>query len=383
MTAVDVVVVAVVLVLAALGWGRGLVAAALPLGGFVAGVAVGARLAPKLLEQGAESPYAPAVAALGGVLLGLLLAVLLGGLGNGLSRRLASFRLGRLINNAGGALLFAALGLLAAWVFGAVALHLPGEGNRDLRRAIQRSVILGELNERFPPSGEFLNVLRRVNPTPIVRGPDADVAAPNPAVARDPEVRAAAASVVRVRGTACGLGVEGSGWVAAPELIVTNAHVVAGQKDTVVVAGDGSEYEVRVLAYVPRNDLAVLRAPGLQAAPLPLVSRPRRGTPGAVIGYPAGGPLTVRPARLGRTGKVASQDSYGRGPVLRAMTPFRGDVRGGNSGGPVVDREGRVLTTVFAASTEAGSRAGLGVPNRIVRRVLSGPLDGDDTGPCA
>src|SRR5690606_6585419 len=123
-------------------------------------------------------------------------------------------------------------------------------------------------------------------------------APPSPAAARDPDVRAAAASVVRVRGSACGLGVEGSGWVAAPELVVTNAHVVAGQKDTVVIGGDGAQHEVRVLAYVPRNDLAVLRAPGLAAAPLALVERPRRGTAGAVIGYPAGGPLTVRPARL-------------------------------------------------------------------------------------
>ena len=87
-------------------------------------------------------------------------------------------------------------------------------------------------------------------------------------------------------------------------------------------------------------------------------------------------------ARLGRTGTVISEDSYGRGPVERSMTPFRGLVRNGNSGGPVVDAEGRVLTTVFATSLESGPPSGLGVPNPIVGEALGGPLDGADTGPC-
>lgn len=383
MTPLDVGIIVGALALAVIGWERGLVAATMPLAGFVGGVALGARLAPTLLEGGAESPYAPAVAAAGGVLLGLFLAVALEGAGKGLSARLASVPGGRLADRCGGVVLFVALALAIAWVFGAVALHVPGQDNRSLRQAVQRSTILAALNERFPPSGPLLNVLRRINPTPTLRGPDADVAPPVRAAAEDPDVQAASASVVRVRGNACGLGVEGSGWVAALGIVVTNAHVVAGQDDTVVVTADGTEYEVEVLAYQPRNDIAVLSAPELRATPLRLARNPRRGTSGAVIGYPGGGPLTLRPARLGQTGRVASQDSYGRGPVQRLMTPFRGKVEGGNSGGPVVDRDGRVLATVFAASTDR-ENTGLGVPNRVVARILGGPLEpGADTGPCA
>jgi S1-C subfamily serine protease len=382
-TAVDIGIIIGALALAAVGWERGLIAAAMPLAGFVGGVALGARLAPTLLEGGAESPYAPAVAAAGGVLLGLFLAIALEGLGSGLSQRLDSVPVGRVADRCGGALLFLALALAIAWVFGAVALHVPGQDNRSLRQAVQRSTILAALNEQFPPSGPLLNVLRRINPTPTVRGPDADVAPPTRAALEDPDVQAAGASVVRVRGTACGLGIEGSGWVAGPEIVVTNAHVVAGQDDTTVATADGAEYDVEVLAYQPRNDVAILRAPGLDAPPLSLAKNPKRGTVGAVIGYPGGGSLTLRPARLGQTGRVTSQDSYGRGPVQRLMTPFRGDVRGGNSGGPVVNRAGRVLATVFAASTDR-EHTGLGVPNGVIQRILDSPLaPGEDTGPCA
>ena len=92
--------------------------------------------------------------------------------------------------------------------------------------------------------------------------------------------RAAAASVLRVRGSACGLGVEGSGWIAAPELVVTNAHVVAGQDDTTVTTTVGDELDVDVLHYEPRNDLAVLGVPGLAARHCPLVGDPQRDTAG-------------------------------------------------------------------------------------------------------
>jgi S1-C subfamily serine protease len=102
-----------------------------------------------------------------------------------------------------------------------------------------------------------------------------------------------------------------------------------------------------------------------------------------VVGYPANGPLTIVPARLGRTGEVTSQDSYGRGPVTRLMTPFRGQVRHGNSGGPVVDAGGDVLTTVFASSQGSKQPEGLGVPNAIVADALHSRLARTDTGPCA
>jgi S1-C subfamily serine protease len=383
MSAIDIGIIVFALALAAIGWERGLIGSAMPLAGFIGGIAVGARVAPALLEGGSESPYAPAVAAAGGILLGVFLAIALDGVGAGLRERIARGGAGRVVDSIAGAVLLATLAFAAAWVFGAVALNVPGNDSRGLREAVQRSSILVALNDAFPPSGPLLNALRRINPTPDVRGPEANVDAPEGAVVDDPDIERAAASVLRVRGSACGLGVEGSGWIAAPEVVVTNAHVVAGQEDTTVTTPAGDELDAAVLHYEPRNDLAVLGVPGLTGAPIPVAELPREGTAGATIGYPEGGALTVNAARLGRTGTVISEDSYGRGPVERSMTPFRGLVRNGNSGGPVVDAEGRVLTTIFATSLESGPPSGLGVPNPIVGDALAGPLDGADTGPCA
>jgi len=118
-----------------------------------------------------------------------------------------------------------ALGI--AWVAGAVALQTPGAGG--LRRDVQRSLVLRRLNELLPPSGAVLHALARIDPLPSVSGPPVAVAPPPPGIARDRAIRRAAASTVRVLGTACGLGVEGSGWVVGPDLVVTNAHVVAGE----------------------------------------------------------------------------------------------------------------------------------------------------------
>jgi S1-C subfamily serine protease len=281
-----------------------------------------------------------------------------------------------------GALLSACVGLGLAWLFGAVALQTPGA--RELRGTIQRSAILSQLNDWLPPSGPILNALARFDPFPQIAGPDADVAPPRAAVARDPDVRAAAPSVVRIRGTACGLGVEGSGWVVQPGVVVTNAHVVAGQNDTTVeVGGEPPALEATAIAYDPRNDIAVLRVDGLDAPALPLASEAEQGTQGAVLGYPQNGPYDVRAARLGATQTVVSQDAYGRGPVRRSMTAFRGLVRSGNSGGPLVSEDGEVLTTVFAATTGGRTRGGYGVPNDVVRRIVRSAGGPVGTGPCA
>jgi S1-C subfamily serine protease len=359
-----------------------LVASALPLAGFLGGAALGARIGPALLDQGAESRYAPLVAVLIGVVVGAFAAVALDGVAQALRPRIGSGVVGTL-DGIGGAALLGLLALLLAWGFGAVALHTSGHQARNLRETVQESTILAGLNDVLPPSGPLLHVLRRVDPTPPVQGPNANVAAPKGSIVADPDVERAAKSTVRVLGTACGLGVAGSGWVAGPGLVVTNAHVVAGEDDTTVTPNGGSELDVDVVHYDPRNDLAILRVPGLDLPALDLVASPAKGTDAAVIGYPENGPLAVVAARLGRTGEVTSDDSYGRGPVTRSMTPFRGEVRHGNSGGPVVDAAGDVLTTVFAASQGSGEPEGLGVPNGVVENALGGRLAPTDTGPCA
>ena len=381
MTAIDWIIIALTLLMAVWGYAQGLIVGALSLGGFLAGAFIGSRVGPLVLEEGARSPYAPLGALIGAFLIGGLLASGLELIGFRLRRGLPSQL--AVLDGAGGALLLAVAGLALCWIVGAVALQTPGA--REFRRDIQRSTILASLNERLPPSGPLINSLARFDPFPQIRGPAANVPPPNARVARDPDVRRASRSTVRILGTACGLGVEGSGWVAAPGVVVTNAHVVAGEEDTTVqIQGEGPQHDADVVHFDPRNDLAILRSSGIAGvAPLSMNVDAAPGTGGAVVGFPENGPLDVRPARLGRTTVVNSEDAYGRGPVRRRITSLRGVVRSGNSGGPMVDGRGRVLTTVFASTVGGSSPGGFGVPDSIVRDALGRIGDPVDSGPCS
>jgi S1-C subfamily serine protease len=379
MTVLDWGIVAFTLALAVWGYEQGLIVGAFTLSGFAAGALAGSRLAPALLSEGAKSPYAPMFAALGALMIGAAIAVTLEGLGLGVRARLIRGPVTHVADGAGGAVLIASVALGLAWVFGAVALHAPGAG--ELRRDVQRSFILAHLNDLLPPSGPILNALNRVDPRPNVNGPPATVGPPNSAIARDPDVVEAGASVVKVLGTACGLGVEGSGWMAAPGLVVTNAHVVAGESDTTVTAQGGNRVSATPVHYESANDLAVLRV-DLDLPALPIARDPDPGTGAAVLGYPENGGLAIAPARFGSTQNVISDDSYGRGPVTRQMSSLRGQIRSGNSGGPVVDAHGRVLATVFAATT-SGKPGGYGIPNNLVQAALRHSTAAVDTGPCA
>jgi hypothetical protein len=380
MTPIDWIIVGFVLLMAVWGYAQGLIVGALSLAGFAAGAFLGSRLGPLLLEGGNESPYAPLFALLGALVVGGLLVTLLESVGFHLRGRLGERA--QVLDGAGGAVLLACFALGLAWIFGAVALQTPGA--RELRTDIQRSAILSELNARLPPSGPLLNALARFDPFPGITGPEPGVGPPDARIARDPEVRAAGDSVVRVLGTACGLGVQGSGWVAGDGVVVTNAHVIAGQDDTTVqVEGEGPEHDADAIWFDPDNDLAILRASGVGGVPaLDLDVNAEPSTSGAVLGFPGNGDYDVQPARLGRTETVSTQDAYGDGPVRRRVTSLRGNVRSGNSGGPMVDGRGRVLTTIFAASTSR-RQTGFGVPDSIVRDALRRADERVDTGPCA
>jgi S1-C subfamily serine protease len=382
MTGLDWIIVALVALLAVYGFAQGFIVGALTLVGFTGGALLGSRLGPELLGASAASPYAPLFALGGAVLGGALLAFGLETVGRRVRGALVLPGLG-VLDGLLGAVLSGVVGLALAWVVGAVALQTPGA--RELRGQVQRSEILQRLNDVLPPR-RVLNTLARFDPFPRFAGPNANVARPpsRSVVARDPQVRAAAASVVRLRGTSCGLGVTGTGWAAGDGLVVTNAHVVAGQTDTVAqTGGDGPELSTVPVAFDPRNDVAVLRVEGLDAPPLRLARESDPGRVAAILGFPLDGPYDVRPARIGLTRTVLAQDAYGAGPVRREMTTLRGTVRSGNSGGPVVGRDGRVLTTVFAAATGDGPRRGYGVPNDLVRRALRGAGGRVGTGPCA
>jgi S1-C subfamily serine protease len=378
-TVLDWAIAAFTLALALWGYRQGLIVGVLTLLGFVAGAIAGGRVAPLLLSEGAESPYAPLFAALGALLVGALVAVTLESVALGLrSRLIRGRRTLHLADGAGGAALIAAVGLGMAWVLGAVALHAPGTA--QLRGDVQRSLILRSLNQVLPPSGPILDALNRVDPAPAIAGPATPVAPPDAAIAADPDVRRAGRSVVRVLGTACGLGVEGSGWFAAPQIVVTNAHVVAGESDTTVTTRDGATLDATPVYYDPENDLALLRVDA-ELPVLPLAPEASRGTAGAVLGYPENGPYALAPARIGDTRSVISDNAYGDGPIRRTISSLRGSVRSGNSGGPLVDSRGRVMGTVFAATT-SGPPGGFAIPDEVVSAALAKATRPVDTGPC-
>jgi S1-C subfamily serine protease len=378
-TVLDWAIVAFTIAFAMWGYRQGLIVGVLTLIGFGAGALAGSRSGPLLLSGGSNSPYAPLFAAVGALLVGAVVAVTVESLALGLRSRVIRGRALHLADGAGGAALIAAVALGLTWVFGAVALHAPGTAR--LRGDVQRSVILRRLNDLLPPSGPVLNALNRVDPAPSIAGPTTPLSPPDPTIAGSPEVRDASRSVVRVLGTACGLGVEGSGWVAAPGLVVTNAHVVAGEDDTTITAFDGASVEATPVYYDTSNDLALLQVEA-PLAPLRIAADPQPGTAGAVLGYPENGPYAVAAARLGETSTLISEDSYGDGPIHRSISFLRGGVRSGNSGGPLVDSHGHVMATVFAATT-SGPPGGFAVPDEIVEQALkhdsAAPVD---TGPC-
>jgi S1-C subfamily serine protease len=380
MTGLDWIIAAAVVLLALFGSAQGFVSAALALLGFALGAWIGTRVGPAIVPGGRSSPWAPVFGLLGALVAGGLFAAGLNGVGSRLRRIVRLPGLG-LVDGLLGAAFTGCLALGVVWVLGAVAFQQGG----DLRRQAQRSEILLRLNDLLPPSGPLLNAIGNLDPFPRIDGPEAGVGPPAKGIARDPQVRAAQASVVKIRGTACGAGVEGSGWVAAPGVVVTNAHVIAGQHDTRVLPnGDGGGNVARAIAFIPRDDVAVLQVDGLDAPALSLATDPQAGTSGAILGYPLDGPFDVRAGRLGVTRDVISQDAYGQGPVRRRIASLRGAVRPGNSGGPMVDGQGRVATTIFAATTR-GPRGGYGVPNSVVRQALARARGGRtvSTGACA
>jgi S1-C subfamily serine protease len=385
MTKVDWLIVAFTVLLAVYGYAQGFIVGALSLLGFGIGAFLGTRLAPLILPGGSHSDYAPLFGLLGALLAGAVLASGFEGIG-ARARRFLRLPGLRTMDGLLGAALTASVALGIAWIVGAIAFQ--STSSVVLKRDIQSSAILNGLDELLPPSGPILHALARIDPLPSVRGPAADVPAPPRGIVAAPAVKAADRSVVKVLGTACGLGIEGSGWVAAPGLVVTNAHVVAGETDTTVqVGGDPPGLDADVIDFDPHDDVAVLRVHGLHEPVLRMAADPRSGTPAAILGYPLDGTFDAEPGRIGQTETVSTEDAYGNGPVMRSITPLRGHVRPGNSGGPMIDGGGHVVATVFAAITGSPTgEGGFAVPNALVSAQLKaagGRIHAVPTGPCA
>lgn len=379
---VDWIIVALALSLGVLGWVQGFVIGLASLVGLALGAVVGTRVAQGVLSEGETSAAAPALGLALGLGIAIVGSLLLQNVGAGMRRHVRG-RGAVALDHMLGAALAAGVGLLLVWVAASAVIAAPRL--RPLRPPLLQSSIVRSLNEALPPTRPLLNVLASYDPFPTFDGPRITTRAPDGNLPRDPEVRAAARSVVRVVGEACGWEVTGSGWVVAPGLVATNAHVVAGTAGSAAVqrGGYGERLDARLVAFDEVADVALLVVDDLGLKPLSQSASPRAAEPGAILGYPEGGPFDARAARYSDTRTVRSDDIYGRGPVERSITSFRGLVRHGNSGGPVVDGAGRVISTVFASTVGDAVQGGYGVPNDVLARVADEASGAEvDAGQC-
>jgi uncharacterized membrane protein required for colicin V production len=364
-TQVDWIALGIAAISAFGGLRRGFIATALSLAGLAAGAVIGARLAPHLLHNGASSPYTPLAGLVGATVGAMVVQTAASFAGASLRKALFVLPPLRLLDSLGGLLAGTALGFVVVWVLAAVIAQIPGQPK--LRDEVLGSAIVQQLNELAPPRS-ILRAFNRIDPFPSIAGPAPPSTPPDARALQSARVRAARPSVVRITGTACGYGVEGSGWVVKPHIVVTAAHVVAGAKG---IRAQG--HTATPLVVDRRQDIAILRVPGLKAPALSL-AEPHVGDSVAILGFPQDGPFDARPGRVGTTADVLINGN------LREVTAVSGLVRHGNSGGPAVNEAGAVELTVFAA--RIGARAGYGIPATPVRRDLAKAKKPVSTGSC-
>ena len=408
MTLVDVAIGAAMVAAAVGGWRLGFVTRIVSWAGMLVGVLVAVRLLPVVLEpMVGRDDVLPLVVTVGAVFGGALVGEVVGlAIGTRLRRRPAGggdddrAAVGEPGAEGGAGRTEAGIGT-ADGVAGAVAgvvgvlalvwLLLPvlGETSGWLGRSVRGSTVVQALDRRLPAPPDSAEALRDVigeGPFPDVfesLRPTPDVGPPPPASGLDEvTARRVAASVVLVDGTACDRIQQGSGWVAGEDLVVTNAHVVAGEPATRVERDDGQRLPATVVAFDPRRDLAVLAVPGLDRPALPLVAADP-GEVGGVFGHPGGGRLRIAPAEVSRELEATGRDIYGEPGADRRVLELAAALEPGDSGAPLVDPEGRVRGVVFAIATDRDEVA-YALTAAEVEAVLAGGLSrATSTGACA
>jgi S1-C subfamily serine protease len=361
---VDVVVVVLALIAAVSGWRHGIAVALLSFVGVLGGAIIGVRLAP-LLAEGISNTSTRVIVSVAVVVLVVVLGETTGVfLGRRVRDRITGERT-LVIDSTLGAILQALAVIGAAWL---VALPLASAGLPAIASGVRGSQVLRAVDSVMPAVAKqvpaqlrqllgnsgFPDVLSPFAQTPVsATGP------PDTSLARSPAAALVRPSVLKIRGKApsCQRQLEGSGFVFGPELVLTNAHVVAGT-DTTTVEGPGkhgrvSDLPARIIYYDPQVDVAVLRVPGLTAKPLsfaPGAEMP--GDDGIVLGYPLDGPFLVTPARIRQEINLKGPDIYDSGEVIRDVYTVRAVVQSGNSGGPMIDTSGRVTGVVFGAALD-------------------------------
>jgi S1-C subfamily serine protease len=376
----DLVIILATLYFAAVGFRRGFIISGLGLAGFGIGALFATWLAGVALPPSDRTLVTPAFGLFGAIMIGGTLAIGMSNVGARLREAVAP-ALGR-ADGLLGAALSACVALGIAWLLGAVALAVPD--STGLHREVEASATLRGLDRLLPSTGGLLHALKPFDPLPALAGPQAQIAAPTARVLHSHAVGLAEASVVRVLGSACGVGREGTGWVAAPGEVVTAAHVVEGEHDTIVqVGGNPPELPAEVIGLDTRNDIAVLRVPRLTAPALSLATNPPADRAAAILGYPNDGPFVRRAGRIGATIQRRAPDANGKGSVERVLTPLRGVVIPGNSGGPMVDVRGRVVATIVAETFGGGILGGYAVGNAAVASDLEAATGQVSSGTCA
>jgi S1-C subfamily serine protease len=357
MNLVDLIIVVVIALAAIQGLRLGAIVQVLSFGGFLIGLYLGALLASVTVRWVHAQSARSAVALL--TLLGV--ATICGVIG----RVLGNLAFGRLhrgiagsVDSALGVVVAVVASLLVAWL---LANTLMNSSSLTLNATIDQSKIIRSLDSALPaPPSVFSRVqsfLSSEGFPPVFAGLAPASAGPVslPGDAQlDQAVNHAGASTVKIIGDGCGQIQEGSGFVVAPDLVVTNAHVVAGIPHPMVEAGTVL-HPTTVLLFDPSYDLAVMRVTGLDEAPLTLdPNQVSRGAQAAVLGYPGGGPFQVRAAGVMAVFQAEGRDIYGQGLTVRSVYEIQAVVRPGNSGGPLVEPDGQVIGVVFSRSTTNG-----------------------------
>jgi len=357
---IDLLIVAFAVLFAVNGYRHGLITSACSFLGFLIGVVVGAQVAGRLATAITDESIVR-------VILALVIVFGLAGLGQfaaGLIgtriRKVVTWRPARVVDSVLGTLLSALTVLLVAWI---VATPLAASPFPSLASQVRQSHILQAVDGAVPDPVRTLyqslrdSLDRQGLPDvldPLTQTVVPDVAAPDEALLSSPVVNQVSGSVVKISGEApsCSRGINGSGFVYADERVMTNAHVLAGV-DRPSVQAEGEDYDATVVYIDEQVDIAVLAVPGLPQVPLTLATVERdSGDDAIIMGYPGGGDLQVGPARVRDLSEIRGPNFRGDGTVARQVYSLFGQVRSGNSGGPLLDTDGSVLGVVFASAID-------------------------------
>lgn len=391
MSWVDAVVVVLLAGAAWSGLRRGLINTTITLVGALGGAVVAIKLAPLLMDK-VEDTAAKIAIAVAFVVVGVGIGEVAGGIvGKAISERI-TWTPAKVVDKALGLIGHTAVILVVIWM---VAVPLASVPAPWLSAAVRSSAVLGGV-DRVMPDG-LRGVSDRMRQllddsgfpailSPLTPTPNASVDPPDPAITQLAAVEQAGRSVLKVRGRApsCAKAIEGTGFVVGPERLLTNAHVVAGT-NRVTVEQDGKTLPATVVSYDSNLDVAVLAVPGLTRPALTWADQPaERGQDVVAAGYPLDGPFTLTPGRISDRIQLRGPNIYDSQTVTREVYTIRGAIRSGNSGGPLLSTDGRVLGVVFGAGIDRPDVGFVLTAAAVADQLKKGLADTDpvNTGAC-